>query len=132
MQAIIVGGSGGIGNAFVQYLNEHSDFDIISTYSRHQPETKIPSVNYQQLDITEESAVESFCKSIDDLGLFINAAGFLHTDQFSPEKSTRHINKDYFMEVWQSMHCQPCCSQDTWFRNFVTKSRLCLPRYLPG
>jgi NAD(P)-dependent dehydrogenase (short-subunit alcohol dehydrogenase family) len=98
MQAIVVGGSGGIGNAFVQYLNEHSGFDIISTYSRHQPETKIPSVNYQQLDITDESAVESFCKAIDDLGLFINAAGFLHTNQFSPEKSTRHINKDYFME----------------------------------
>lgn len=98
MQAIVVGASGGIGNAFLHYLNENSDFDIISTYSRHQPENRIPSVNYQQLDITDESAVESFSKAIDDLGLFINAAGFLHTGQFSPEKSTRHINKDYFIE----------------------------------
>ena len=97
MQAIILGGSGGIGNAFVHYLNETSDYDIITTYNRHQPETQLPDVTYQQLDISNESSIEKFCQSVGDVSLFINAVGFLHADQFSPEKSTRHINENYFM-----------------------------------
>lgn len=97
MQALVVGGSGGIGAAFVKYLNEHTDYDVITTFNRHAPEQSLSNVSYQQLDITNEIAIENFCKSLDDVGLFINAAGFLHTDEFSPEKSTRQVNKDYFM-----------------------------------
>ena len=97
MQALVIGGSGGIGTAFVKYLNEHTDLDVITTYHRHEPESALPGISYQQLDITDEPSVDAFCQSVGDIGLFINAAGFLHNDEFSPEKSTRHINKDYFM-----------------------------------
>ena len=98
MKALVVGGSGGIGSAFVSYLHKHAAYDIISTYNQRLPDNTLSGVNYHQLDITNEQSVESFCDSIDEVGLFINAAGFLHSDEFSPEKSTRHINKAYFIE----------------------------------
>ncbi len=98
MQAIVVGGSGGIGTAFIKHLHEHTDYDIVTTYNHHQPDAKLSGVSYQQLDITDERSIESFCESVDEVGFYINAAGFLHSEEFSPEKSTRHINKYYFIE----------------------------------
>ena len=97
MQIIVIGGSGGIGSAFVRYLSEKSKDEIITTYSRHEPEEKLTNVSYYKLDVTNENAVESFCDRLGDVRVFINAVGFLHNDSFSPEKSTRQISRDYFM-----------------------------------
>jgi NAD(P)-dependent dehydrogenase (short-subunit alcohol dehydrogenase family) len=101
MQTVVIGGNGGIGNAFVKLLMDKGTKDVIATYHNTKPAqelTQNTNVEWFQLDATDESAVSDFCEKLGDVGLFINAVGMLHDDQHKPEKSTRNLGKDYFIK----------------------------------
>ena len=99
MNAVIIGGSGGIGQAFIQYLlDKYTDGSVHATYHLHEPQYINPRLHWHPVDITQESEIEAFCSQLGEVDLCINAAGLLHDAQHGPEKSTRHINQDYFLK----------------------------------
>jgi NAD(P)-dependent dehydrogenase (short-subunit alcohol dehydrogenase family) len=99
MNAIVIGGSGGIGNAFVNHLlDNNNDITIHATYYATQPEAIDARCTWHKLDITNDYAIAELCNTLDDVHLCINAAGMLHDSVHQPEKSTRQITSDYFLK----------------------------------
>ena len=101
MKIVILGASGGIGNAFVQaYANQAdtANHEIVATYHHHRPELTHPNVSLYQADITDEPQVQQLAAQLDEVDMLINAVGMLHTADFGPEKSTRDLNSAQFIE----------------------------------
>jgi NAD(P)-dependent dehydrogenase (short-subunit alcohol dehydrogenase family) len=86
----VVFGAGGIGHAFHSALAAQPAFKQVLSFSRQsQP----------PLDFADETTIETAAKYLsnqlpDQQGcrLFINACGFLHDQNFSPERSLRHVD----------------------------------------
>jgi NAD(P)-dependent dehydrogenase (short-subunit alcohol dehydrogenase family) len=99
MNAVILGGSGGIGMAFIRYLKDkHKTIDIHATFNKHEPKFFDKNCHWHRVDVTQEAQIENFCTQLDEVDLCINAVGMLHDDEHGPEKSTRQINQDYFLK----------------------------------
>ena len=99
MKALVVGGSGGIGQAFVQYLLDQDHVDQIhATYHLQPPQISDDRLHWKQVDVTREAEIEKLCAELDEIDFCINAVGLLHDDQHGPEKSTRQIDADYFIK----------------------------------
>ncbi len=99
MDALILGASGGIGRAFLTHLLEQGTHPTIhATFNRHQPEISDPRVLWHQVNVQEEHDIESLCNQLGDIALCINAVGFLHNQDYQPEKSTRQIDPEYFID----------------------------------
>lgn len=98
MKALVLGGSGGIGSAFVSnLLNNYNDISIHASYNRNQPGIQDQRCIWHQVDVSDESSIEKMSQQLDEIDLCINAVGMLHNAEHSPEKSIRNINSDYFM-----------------------------------
>lgn len=95
MKVLILGASGGIGQALVQRLCQRDNIGaVIGTYHHEQPEFKHSKYQPFYLDVTNESAVANFAKDIDAIDWVINAVGFLSDDQQKPEKTIGTFNAD--------------------------------------
>jgi NAD(P)-dependent dehydrogenase (short-subunit alcohol dehydrogenase family) len=96
---VVAGGSGGIGGAFVEALvSRRQAGNIIATYNLTQPGFEHTNVKWQQLDLTDESAIAAWAEEIGEVDWVINAAGMLHTPGRGPEKSIRHVDPDFFLQ----------------------------------
>ena len=99
MNIVITGGSGGIGGAFVEALTGRMDVEhIIATWNRHAPAREYPNVTWQQLDLSDESAVQAWASQTGDIDWLINTAGMLHNSSQGPEKTIRQIDPAFFLE----------------------------------
>ena len=99
MKIVIVGGSGGIGNAFVEALASRPEVgEVIATFRRNPPVSRHPRVTWQQLDLADEAAIRDWAAQTGDIDWLINAAGILHTRAQGPEKTVRHVDPAFFME----------------------------------
>jgi NAD(P)-dependent dehydrogenase (short-subunit alcohol dehydrogenase family) len=99
MKIVIVGGSGGIGQAFVDNLAMRPGVETVTgTYSRNAPTFSHPRVVWQRLDITDESAIRIWAETMDDIDWLINAAGMLHQPDQGPEKSIQQLNSAFFLK----------------------------------
>lgn len=99
MNVAIVGASGGIGQAFVDHFLKHqAHCSIHATYHSNAPQNSHARCHWHPVDVTQEDQIKDFCADLDDVDIFINAAGLLHNEQYQPEKSTRAISSDYFMD----------------------------------
>ncbi len=86
--AVVLGASGGIGSALVETLNSISHFNKVFGFSR---------ASSFKFDLTDETSIEQAVNiSTDDgdIRLVIDATGFLHSKDQSPEKSWRELNAD--------------------------------------
>jgi NAD(P)-dependent dehydrogenase (short-subunit alcohol dehydrogenase family) len=83
--AVVVGASGGIGAALLAQLQEMPIFADVVGLSRQSG----PS-----LDITSEASIAAAVKFLGaaEIRLVIDATGFLHGDDFTPEKTFREIS----------------------------------------
>jgi NAD(P)-dependent dehydrogenase (short-subunit alcohol dehydrogenase family) len=98
MKVVITGGSGGIGSAFVHRLAGRPNVETVTaTYHRHRPAAEHPKVIWQQVDLSDESAIRAWAAQIDEVDWLINAAGILHTSTQGPEKTVRHIDPEFFL-----------------------------------
>ena len=98
MKVVITGGSGGIGSAFVHRLARRPNVETVTaTYHRHRPAAEHPKVIWQQVDLSDESAIRAWAAQIDEVDWLINAAGILHTSTQGPEKTVRHIDPEFFL-----------------------------------
>jgi NAD(P)-dependent dehydrogenase (short-subunit alcohol dehydrogenase family) len=99
MNAVVIGGSGGIGRAFTEYLlSHHRDVFIHATYHKNKPTLADSSCEWHRVDVTEEAQIEKFCTQLGEVDLCINAAGLLHDEAHMPEKSVKQFESDYFMK----------------------------------
>ena len=103
MKIAITGGSGGIGQALVQALAQRPAVTgIQATYHRHKPEFEHPLVTWQELDLANESAVQAWTHTLDELDWLINAAGMLHRPAQGPEKTIQRLDPEFFMANMQT------------------------------
>lgn len=98
LRVVILGASGGIGRAFVDYfLQLDRPVMIHATYHQSSPQIKTENCRWHSVDITDELQIRDFCDALDEVDICINAIGMLHNKQYLPEKSTAHISSDYFL-----------------------------------
>lgn len=99
MRAVVIGGNGGIGSAFVDHLVSRTGRSVVATHHRRGVPEGLHDrdLEWCQLDASDEQQVEAFCRHLGDVELFINAVGMLHDAEHGPEKSTRQIDSDHFL-----------------------------------
>jgi len=106
VEAIVIGGNGGIGRALVKKLSQLNNISSVYCCSRTKPNKLASKVNWVYFDITNETSIISASKNIKKLSqnvrLIIIASGILR-DKFlnMPEKSLKDINVDYFFEIFK-------------------------------
>lgn len=93
--AVVIGASGAIGGAVFAQLEAGGEFEkIIGLSRRGRP----------ALDITSEVQVAEAALLAEQTGmplrLVFNATGFLHSTQFSPEKSLRQIDPEHMARAF--------------------------------
>ncbi|MBR8835403.1 MAG: SDR family NAD(P)-dependent oxidoreductase [Stigonema ocellatum SAG 48.90 = DSM 106950] len=112
--ALIVGGSQGIGLGFVQKLLQ--DTRIAKVYATYrQPESASELLALQKehsdrliclvMDITDESHIvectQKIGAEVNTLHLVVNCVGLLHEGNVQPEKSLRQINPEQLLRYFQ-------------------------------
>ncbi|MFK7913497.1 MAG: SDR family NAD(P)-dependent oxidoreductase [Pseudomonadales bacterium] len=95
----IIGGTGGIGRALLDWYATHRPDARI--WASHRPGTRPPTtgagaVTWVPLDLQQDTSVTAFCQRLNDAGaaldLLLICSGWLHDAQFMPEKSLRDLN----------------------------------------
>lgn len=85
-RALVIGASGGIGQAFVQALQAHTRCGTVVGLHRHSE---------PRLDLDDEASIGAAADRLSQGGKFhliIHAAGVLHTADFSPEKKLGNLS----------------------------------------
>lgn len=94
MKAIVIGASGGIGAAVVQRLEGDSRVSSVQAISRSGQTPTSAKTTTWPMDITDEASIEGTARQLKPLGPFdlvFMATGFLHDDDYAPEKSSRDM-----------------------------------------
>lgn len=103
MNRLVVAGNGGIGLAMVKHLlKEYPEDGVFATYRRNLPELSDPNLRWIQMDAASDDSVKNALGRIQSLDWVINAAGFLHSHDHSPEKNIQQIDSMYFVEAMNS------------------------------
>ena len=92
--AVVFGSSGGIGSAFLSLLTECAHFKAVIGYSRQSA---------IRIDLADESSLERAAESaaaVGDIRLVIDATGFLHDTDQSPEKTWRELDAQKLANVF--------------------------------
>jgi NAD(P)-dependent dehydrogenase (short-subunit alcohol dehydrogenase family) len=98
-QIIIVGGSGGIGQALVKaLLDEYPAVLISATYHRREIPFQHKRVEWQNLDVRDPSTIQQWSSRFDRVDWILNCVGFLHEDGRGPEKSIRAVDSEFLLE----------------------------------
>jgi NAD(P)-dependent dehydrogenase (short-subunit alcohol dehydrogenase family) len=99
MNIVIVGGSGGIGQAFVKHIATQPHVQSIhATYYHTQPLFSHHKVNWERVDVTNESSIQAWLEQIDEIDWLINAVGILHRSPQGPEKTVRMLDSEFFLQ----------------------------------
>ena len=106
IQAIVIGGNGGVGHEFVRQLQESDGVQqIIATHRKPiSSELHHHKVTWIQVDVRDESTIEGLAAHVKirniQPNLVINCIGILHTAEFGPEKTWRHMNAQTMHDVF--------------------------------
>jgi NAD(P)-dependent dehydrogenase (short-subunit alcohol dehydrogenase family) len=98
VNALIVGGNGGIGSALTQALaSAPRDVNVTATWHRTPPEWSHPRVQWVQVDPTCAADLAELSARLDRLDWLINAVGILHDDQGGPERTIKRFDPDFLL-----------------------------------
>ena len=105
---LMIGGTGGIGQAMIQQLLQHNPIvagagvHIFATYHNRKPSLQAGNLYWLPMDVTDEASIVAAIADIKaqttQLHWVINAVGLLHTASQGPEKSIGQLDPDYFMQ----------------------------------
>jgi NAD(P)-dependent dehydrogenase (short-subunit alcohol dehydrogenase family) len=93
MRSIIIGSSGGIGDAFLRVLAGQQGADSVTGLSRASGD----------IDLTNEASIAAAaarCAQGPSPDLVIVATGLLHNGEYGPEKSLRELNADRLAHIF--------------------------------
>lgn len=96
--AIVVGASGGIGEAFADALEEEGQFDDVVRMSRSHDGADHLNLTNEQSIIDAAGSLKR--KSIAPSLIFV-ATGLLHNEKQGPEKSLRELDSDWLVENYK-------------------------------
>lgn len=102
--AVIIGGSGAIGQAFTRELVKREETISLSVISRKQPDDQQPGVRYHTLDYLDEASLEQAAIHTAEHGPLdkvIVCTGLLHGDGISPEKSLANLSAEQLLRVYE-------------------------------
>ena len=92
--ALILGASGGIGNAIARkLLQDHQSWRVIGTHFTTAANFTHPNMTWCPLQLNDETAVQKLMSGLTRVDLIINAAGFLSNPEFRPEKTIRAFSQ---------------------------------------
>ena len=95
----MAGASGGIGAALVEALQErYPGVHIYASHFRTEAPPTSERVRWHAVDLREQAAIEAWANTIEQVDWVLNAAGFLHGDNGSPEKSIRAVEPEFLLE----------------------------------
>ena len=114
---LIIGGTGGIGQAMLRQLASRQNDDekktneqgtdsatLIATYHKRPP-PDMPQVTWVKMDLTDEdsikNAVETIKTKTTHIDWVINCIGLLHDGNQQPEKSLRQLSPEFFVQNMQ-------------------------------
>ncbi|MGP4716862.1 SDR family oxidoreductase [Psychrobacter sp. T6-6] len=105
---LIIGGTGGIGQAMIQQLvqaNNSHGVQIFATYHRTEPDIETENLHWLPMDISDEDSIEKAADTIKQtvghIDWVINCVGLLHTDTAQPEKALRQMDTEFFLQNMQ-------------------------------
>lgn len=99
VQLAIIGATGGIGNALLDWYTEH--WPDARIWASHRPDHPPPTssaqtITWVPLDLQHDASIDAFCQRLTDadaiLDLVFICTGWLHDAQHMPEKSLRDLN----------------------------------------
>lgn len=94
--AVVIGASGGIGQAVRQQLENSPVFGRVHAFSRSA------SNGSERIDFADEASIRDAAASIDaPIDLVFVATGILHTDSLQPEKALRQLEPDAMLDVFR-------------------------------
>lgn len=98
----IIGSSGAIGNAFVEYYLKDETVKKIFTFSRSRFDHVSDKVSSYKIDIESQESIQKAADKIEEhiIDRVIIASGILHTESFGPEKSIKDLNYETFAKVY--------------------------------
>lgn len=103
LNVVIIGASGGIGNALIQHLVDDDKVNFIHAFSRSEIAIDHPKVLKNHIDLKNEQSIEFAAKEASKekpLDIVIIATGILHGGSIKPEKSVRDISFNNFSEIF--------------------------------
>ena len=98
---VIVGATGAIGKAFVEYYSKDESVANVFAFSRKIINFENRKIKSFDLDIENQTSIEDAAQNIKDYAVdtIIVATGILHSENFGPEKSIREINYSTMAKV---------------------------------
>lgn len=99
LRVIIIGASGGIGQALIKELASAPQIDHIFALSRQEQDFSVPKITSKIFDFTNEDNIRNVASNLQQTGKFdliILATGFLHDKGVVPEKSMRSMSLKNF------------------------------------
>lgn len=103
MHIAIIGASGAIGDALTQNISASHPEAMIDIFSRSKMQTRTSNINAHFIDLADEKTIEDaaiLTRQNGELDLVIVAAGLLHEDGLSPEKSLRDLSAEKFGQLF--------------------------------
>lgn len=98
---VIVGATGAIGKAFLEYYVKDDLVENVFAFSRKKISFENRKIKSFDLDIENQASIEDAAQNIKDypIDTIIVATGILHSENFGPEKSIREINYSTMAKV---------------------------------
>ncbi|MFC3023566.1 SDR family NAD(P)-dependent oxidoreductase [Vibrio zhugei] len=97
MKILIIGGTGGIGRAIIEYcLSNDEHTTVYATYHCTPPSIDHERVTWYKTDVSSEADVFALSLRLTKFDLLINAVGTLHSPDHRPEKSINEFDLDFF------------------------------------
>ena len=104
--AIVVGANGGIGDAFVHKLSRSEQCTSLVMTARQPQVLGIVDAKHMwfSLDITKEESILQLVAFLQENNIepnvILNLSGMLHTSQFGPERTWKHLDIDTMRQVF--------------------------------
>ena len=98
----IIGASGAIGNAFIEYYSNDQSVKTVYAFSRKNQSYENEKIKSFELDIEDNNSIQEAALNIGDcyLDQVIVATGILHSENFGPEKSIKDIDDKTMKKVF--------------------------------
>ena len=104
LRAVIIGASGGIGDAFVRAIIRDDANQVWAT-ARHTASLRTTPTHASAVDITDEQSLQQLAEALKEANFqpnfIINCTGVLHTQEFGPERTWRHFDIDVMRRVFE-------------------------------
>jgi NAD(P)-dependent dehydrogenase (short-subunit alcohol dehydrogenase family) len=99
---VVVGATGAIGKAFVEYYSKDESVDNVFAFSRKKICFENRKIKNFDLDIENQNSIKDAAENIKNypIDTIIVATGILHSENFGPEKSIKDIDDKTMKKVF--------------------------------